>query len=219
MCGPPDARTSGMANITLGYLWNAPLRGHDALASQVGHDARGPSSARPHVRAPAVRAFPDARMPIRAIARPLVHTGRPRVCKVGHETGRMAPFLSACAHGAPARVQSRTRGGRFGDYESVCAHAVLWRVQSRTRDRRNGAVLVRLCTRGARACAKSDTRRPIRRTRDRPCRAALVRLCTPPSAPCAKADTTTGEGPGSLRALEGPTAGGHARQAETISPS
>ena len=66
-----------------------------------------------------------------------MHTGRSRVCEVGH-----------------AEADS-------GDYESVCAHAAYWRVQSRTRDRQNGAALVRLCTRGASACAKSDTRRLI----------------------------------------------------------
>ena len=69
---------------------------------------------------------------------PFVHTGRPRVCKVGH-----------------AEADS-------GDRASVKAHGTLVRVQSRTRDRRNGAVPVRLCTRDACACAKSDTRRPFR---------------------------------------------------------
>ena len=138
---------------------------------------------------------------------PFVHTGRPRVCKVGHEIGCNEPPLSVCAHGMLGRVQSRTRGGRFGrsrvrkstrdartcaksdtrpedwrrscplvhtgrlcvckvghaeavsgDYESVCAHAALSRVQRRTRDRPCRAALVRLCTRDARECAKSDTR-------------------------------------------------------------
>ena len=65
---------------------------------------------------------------------PFVHTGRSYVCFSGH-----------------ADVDS---GGRA----SVCAHALLWRVQSRTRDWPYRTVLVRLCTRGDRACAKSDTK-------------------------------------------------------------
>ncbi len=64
---------------------------------------------------------------------PFLHTGRPRVCEVGH-----------------ADADS-------GDYESDCAHVGLRRVQSRTRDRQNGTVPVRLCTRRLLACAKSDT--------------------------------------------------------------
>ena len=64
---------------------------------------------------------------------PLVHTWRPRVCKVGHRIGRNEPFLS------------------------VCAHAAYWRVQSRTRDRQNGAVSVRLCTPSSAPCAQADT--------------------------------------------------------------
>jgi len=74
----------------------------------------------------------DTQRPIRAIARPFVHTGRPGVCKVGREAGHTALYLSVCAHGTPRRVQIRTRRGRFG----------------RSR--------VRLCTRDAQACAKSD---------------------------------------------------------------
>ena len=75
----------------------------------------------------------DTWRPIRAVARPLLHTLPYGVCKVGHVTSRNEPFLSACAHGTPTRVQSRTR------------------------DRPHGAVLVRLCTRDDCACAKSDT--------------------------------------------------------------
>ena len=144
---------------------------------------------------------------------PFVHTGRPRVCKVGHEVGRMAPIWSVCAHATPTRVLFRTRGRRFG------------------------RLRVRLCTRDTHACAKSDTRlavsghscpflhtlsygvcfsghaeadsgghasvcahgTPTRvqsRTQDWPYRAVLVRFCTPSSAPCAQADKTTSEGPG-----------------------
>ena len=105
----------------------------------------------------------DTRLAVTSRSCPFVHTGCSGVCKVGHADADSGDRTSACAHGTPARVQSRTR--------------------------------------------------------DRPCRAALVRLCTPSNAPCAQADTTTGEGPARLRAREGPTAGGHARQAETISSS
>ena len=68
------------------------------------------------------------------LTHPFVHTPHIGVCEVGHVTGRMVPLLSVCAHGAPGRVRSRTRGGRFG------------------------RLRVRLCTRGARTRAKSDTR-------------------------------------------------------------
>ena len=40
---------------------------------------------------------------------PFVHTGRYGVCKVGHETGRVAPLLSVCAHRRMPRVHKRTR--------------------------------------------------------------------------------------------------------------
>jgi hypothetical protein len=52
---------------------------------------------------------------------PLVHTGRPRVCKVGHETGRIAPPLSACAHRRVPRVHKRTRRRARGLRASACA--------------------------------------------------------------------------------------------------
>ncbi len=167
---------------------------------------------------------------------PFVHTGRSCVCFSGHADVDSGGRVSVCAHGTPARVQSRTRGGRF--------------VRLR----------VRLCTRSLMACAKSDTRLAVShrscplvhtgrprvcevghkisrnepflsvcahaaywrvqsRTLDRQNGAVSVRLCTPSNAPCAQADTTTGEGPGSLRVREGPTAGEPARQAETISSS
>ena len=65
---------------------------------------------------------------------PFVHTGRSCVCFSGHADVDSGGRVSVCAHGTPARVQSRTRGGRF--------------VRLR----------VRLCTRSLMACAKSDTR-------------------------------------------------------------
>ena len=78
-------------------------------------------------------AFPDTGPAVSRRTCPFVHTGRPRVCKVGHGTGRIAPHLS------------------------VCAHAALWRVQSRTRDLPNGAALVRLRTPSNAPCAQADT--------------------------------------------------------------
>ena len=80
------------------------------------------------------RAQADARAASGGRTCPFVHTGRPGVCKVGHVTGHIAPFLSVSAHGTFGRVQSRTHGGRFG----------------RSR--------VRFCTRCLMVCAKSDTK-------------------------------------------------------------
>ncbi len=57
----------------------------------------------------------------------------------GHSRGEWGQDVSVCAHRAPARVQSRTRGGRFG------------------------RLRVRLCTRSLMACAKSDTRPAVSR--------------------------------------------------------
>ncbi len=124
-----------MARTTLGYLWNAPLGVHGALPSRAGHDARRMVTGRVRLCTRDARAcaFPDTRTSIRAVARPFVHTGRTRVCKVGHGIGQIAPFLS------------------------VCAHAALWRVHSRTRDWQNSAVLVRMCTPSNAPCAQSDT--------------------------------------------------------------
>ena len=123
-----------MARATLGYLWNAPLGGHGATPSRAGHDARRMVTGR--VRSCTRRliacAKSDTRRPIQAVTRPFLHTGRPCVCKVGHEISCNEPPLSACAH------------------------VGLRRVQSRTRDRQNGTVPVRLCTRAGTPCAFTD---------------------------------------------------------------
>ena len=76
----------------------------------------------------------------------------------GHSRGEWGQDVSACAHGAPCVCKVGHETGRVAPLLSVCAHGTLWRVQSRTRDRQNGTVNVRLCTRDDRACAKSDTR-------------------------------------------------------------
>ena len=110
-----------------------------------------------------------------------------------------------------------------------------WREHKRTLARRMGAGRVRLCTRDARACAKSDTRRPIRAVA-RPfvhtppigvCKvgheagrmAPFLSACAHPRVPRVHKRTRRRERPGSLRVREGPTAGGPARQAEMISSS
>ena len=62
----------------------------------------------------------DTRRPIRAFARPFVHTGRPGVCIVGREAGHTALYLSVCAHGTPRRVQSRTMPAVV--YQGLAAH-------------------------------------------------------------------------------------------------
>ena len=66
-------------------------------------------------------AFPDTRRPIRAVTRPFVHTGRPRVCKVGHKIGRIAPFLSVFAHCRVPRVHKRTRRRARSSGAPACA--------------------------------------------------------------------------------------------------
>ena len=78
-------------------------------------------------------AFPDTGPAVSRRTCPFVHTLPYGVCKVGHGTGRIAPHLSVCAHGTPARVQSRTR------------------------DRPHGAALVRLRTPPNAPCAQADT--------------------------------------------------------------
>ena len=141
---------------------------------------------------------------------------------------------------------TRRHGGRRGGGEPQHGHAVRkavpggppgrgsggrsrpWREHKRTLARRMGAGRVRLCTQGARACAKSDTRRPIRAITSPFVHTPPIGVCKvgheigcsePPLSACAhrrvprvhKRTRTTGEGPGSLRAREGPTAGGPAR--------
>ena len=118
---PPGTKASGMACVTLGHLWNTPLGGHDALPSWTDHVAQ-----HPRAEAAALANGEDGSCPT-------LHTPPPCVCFSGHGTGRIAPHLSVCAHGTPARVQSRTR------------------------NRPHRAAPVRLCTRCLMACAKSDT--------------------------------------------------------------
>ena len=115
--------------------WSAP---RTCVRPRVPYRKRGGRSrrldARIRTRPERPRAQADARAANGGRTCPFVHTGRPRVCEVGH-----------------AEADS-------GGYASVCAHGAYWRVRGRTRDRQNGAALVRLCTRGAHACAKSDTK-------------------------------------------------------------
>ena len=175
MYGPPRAKASGIACVTLGYLWNAPSCERDAAPSQTDHDATGtgtePQPARPHMRATGTAvcasgrsrgewgqdvsacahgaptrvqsrtrnrqngtalvrlctrcllacAKSDTRLAVSHRSCPLVHTGRPRVCKVGHETGRMAPLLSVCTHHRMPRVHKRTRRRARGLALPACA--------------------------------------------------------------------------------------------------
>ena len=77
-------------------------------------------------------AFPDACGADKGGTCPTLHTRSYGVCRYGHAEADSGDRASVCAHGTPRRVQSRTRGWPYG------------------------AVLVRLCTRDAQACAKSD---------------------------------------------------------------
>ena len=132
---------------------------------------------------------------------------------------------AACASGRPR--------GEWGQDVSVCAHGTSKRVQSRTRNRPYRAVLVRFCTRDVRACAKSDTWRPIRAvvrlflhtlpygvckvghvtSRNEPFLSACVHHRTPRLHKWAR---RWAKGPGRLRVREGSTADEPAWQAEKI---
>ena len=63
----------------------------------------------------------DTKLAVASRPCPLVHTGRLRVCKVGHEKADSGGLVSGKAHGTPARVHKRTRRRARGPRASARA--------------------------------------------------------------------------------------------------
>ena len=104
-------------------IWTASDFAHASILRVLFRTRAGPIRAgrvRLCTRGLTACAKSDTQRPIRAIARPFVHTGRPDVCKVGREAGHTALYLSVCAHGTPKRVQSRTMPAVV--YQGLAAH-------------------------------------------------------------------------------------------------